>query len=108
MPAPIRSAKSAKGEETYGQIVPLDGDALLLPNTAVIEVRGIEGVRMRTEPPGWLLGFVNWRGQELPVVSLEGLMGRSLPLRSRRTRLLIINSVGTGLNAGLLALVCQG
>lgn len=100
--------KSGKPEEAYGQIVPLDGDALLLPNSAVIEVRGIEGVRMRTEPPGWLLGFVEWRGQELPVVSLEGLLGRALPLRSRRTRLLIINSVGNELPNGLLALVCQG
>lgn len=108
MPAPIRSTKSAKAEEAYGQIIPLDGDTLLLPNAAVLEVRGLEGMRMRTEPPGWLLGFIGWREHELPVISLEGLMGRTLPLRSRRTRLLIINSAGTGLNVGLLALVCQG
>lgn len=108
MATPIRSAKPARPEEAYGQIIPLDGDSLLLPNAAVIEVRGLEGMRMRTEPPGWLLGFVGWREHELPVISLEGLMGRPLPLRSRRTRLLVINSVGTGLNAGLLALICQG
>ncbi len=63
---------------------------------------------MRTEPPGWLLGFINWREYDLPVIALEGMMGRTLPLRSRRTRLLIINSVGVELNAGLLAVVCQG
>jgi chemosensory pili system protein ChpC len=108
MATPIRNAKSSKGEESYGQLIPLDGDSLLLPNAAVIEVRGLEGMRMRSEPPGWLLGFAGWRDHELPVVSLEGLMGRPLPLRSRRTRLLVINSIGTGLNAGLLALVCQG
>jgi chemosensory pili system protein ChpC len=108
MPAPIQPAKSAKSDEAYGQIIPLEGDALLLPNNAVIEVRGLEGMRMRTEPPGWLLGFVVWREQELPVVSLEGLMGRPMPMRSRRTRLLIINSVGSGLSTGLLALLCQG
>ncbi len=108
MTAPIRSATSAKPEEAYGQIVPLDGDTLLLPNAAVLEVCGLEGMRIRTEPPGWLLGFINWREHELPVIALEGMMGRTLPLRSRRTRLLIINSVGVELNAGLLALVCQG
>jgi chemosensory pili system protein ChpC len=108
MPTPIRSAHATRGEEAYGQIVPIEGDALLLPNTAVIEVRGLEGMRMRTEPPGWLLGFVDWREYELPVVSVEGLLGRPMPPRSRRTRLLIINSVGTGLHTGLLALVCQG
>jgi chemosensory pili system protein ChpC len=108
MPTPIRTAKSDKAEESYGQIVPLDGDALLLPNSAVIEVRGLEGMQMRTEPPGWFLGLVSWREYELPVVSLEGMLGRALPLRSRRSRLLVINSLGTSLNAGLLALVCQG
>jgi chemosensory pili system protein ChpC len=108
MPTPLQSARAAKREESYGQIVPLDGDALLLPNSAVIEVRGMEGIRMRTEPPGWLLGFVDWREYELPVISLEALLGRSMPTRARRSRLLVINSVGTGLTTGLLALVCQG
>lgn len=108
MPTPLNNAGKSKADEAYGQIIPLDGDALLLPNAAVIEVRGLEGMRMRTEPPGWLLGFVRWREQELPVVSLEGLLGRPLPLKSRRTRLLIINSVGTSLNTGLMALICQG
>ena len=108
MPTPIRSAHGARSEEAYGQIVPLEGDALLLPNSAVIEVRGLENMRMRTEPPGWFLGFASWREHELPVISLEGLLGRTMPLRSRRTRLLVINSVGTGLDNGLLALVCQG
>jgi chemosensory pili system protein ChpC len=108
MPTPIQSARTAKREESYGQIIPLDGDALLLPNSAVIEVRGMEGVRMRTAPPGWLLGFIDWREYELPVISLEGLLGRAMPMRARRSRLLIINSVGTALNAGLLTLICQG
>lgn len=108
MPTPIQSARTAKREESYGQIIPMDGDALLLPNSAIIEVTGIEGLQMRTEPPGWFLGSITWREQELPVISLEGLMGRKMPMRSRRTRLLIINSVGTSLNTGLLALVCQG
>jgi chemosensory pili system protein ChpC len=104
MPTP----RNAQREESYGQLVPLEGDALLLPNAAVIEVRGIEGLRMRTEPPGWLLGAVDWREHELPVLSLEGLLGRPLPARSRRSRLLVINSVATSVNNGLLALVCQG
>jgi chemosensory pili system protein ChpC len=98
----------AKSEEAFGQIVPLDGDALLLPNHAVVEVLGLDEVQLRTDPPAWLLGFVQWRDHELPVISLEGLMGRKMPARSRRTRLLVVNSVGVGLNAGLFALVCQG
>jgi chemosensory pili system protein ChpC len=108
MATPISSARRDKAEESYGQIIPLDGDALLLPNSAVIEVRSLEGMHMRTEPPGWFLGRMSWREYDLPVVTLEGMMGRALPLRSRRSRLLVINSLGSSLNAGLLALVCQG
>lgn len=99
---------SGKGEEAYGQIVPLEGDSLLLPNAAVIEVRSLEGLRVRSGPPAWLLGQVSWREHELSVVSIESLLGRAMPARSRRTRLLVINSTGSHLDTGLFAIVCQG
>lgn len=99
---------SGKGEEAYGQIIPLEDDSLLLPNAAVIEVRSLEGLRVRSGPPAWLLGHVSWREYELPVVSLESAMGRPMPARSRRTRLLVINSTGHHLDTGLFAIVCQG
>jgi len=101
-------APAEKGEEAYGQIVPLEGDSLLLPNAAVIEVRSLEGMRVRSGPPAWLLGEVSWREYELPVLSIESLLGRPMPARSRRTRLLIINSTGSHLDTGLFAMVCQG
>jgi chemosensory pili system protein ChpC len=97
-----------RNEEVYGQLIPLDGDALLLPNSAVIEVRSLEDMRIRSGQPGWLLGFVRWRDRQAPVVSLEGILGRNIPARSRRSRLLMINSLGTHVDAGLIGIVCQG
>ena len=106
IPGAVRGA--TRTEEAYGQIIPLEGDALLLPNAAVVEVRSLEGLRMRMDPPGWFLGEIPWREYELPVIALEGLMGRPIPARSRRTRLLVINSTGAALTSGLFALLCQG
>src|SRR5689334_2856667 len=92
-----RSATTAKSGDLYGQIIPIEADALLLPNAAVVEVRSMDDISVRSQPPGWLLGTVRWREHELPVISLEGLLGRTIPPRTRRSRLVIVNSLGSNL-----------
>ena len=111
MPSPTQTSHSPsapRSAELYGQIIPIEGDAVLLPNAAVVEVRSMEDIKVRSEPPGWLLGTIRWREHELPVISLEGLMGRPIPARGRRSRLIVVNSLGSRLSQGLLAIVIQG
>jgi chemosensory pili system protein ChpC len=95
-------------EEIYGQLVPIENDTLLLPNSAVVEMRSMDEVVLRTEPPAWLLGTMRWRDHELPVISLEGIMNREVPARSRRTRVLVVNSLGVKLQTPMFALIAQG
>jgi chemosensory pili system protein ChpC len=107
-PNPGSRLVPGQGADLYGQLIPLDADSLLLPNSAVVEVRSLDSVNVRSQPPGWLLGTVHWREHNIPVVSLEGLLGRAMPVRSRRSRLIVVNSVGNRLADGLVAIVIQG
>ncbi|MEQ8798371.1 MAG: chemotaxis protein CheW [Salinisphaeraceae bacterium] len=92
----------------YGQLMPLASGWLLLPKAGLAEVLGMESVALETEGPAWLLGFGEWRDQRLPVLSLEALWGEPMPTRTRRTRVAVINSLGTHLDAGLFMIVLQG
>lgn len=94
--------------ELYAQLLPLQGISLLLPKLAVLEIQGMDAVSVETGGPAWLLGFGEWRSGKLPVVSLEAMAGQSLPARSRRSRLAVINSLGTHLDNGLFMILTQG
>lgn len=84
------------GEEFYGQLLPIDGDRVLLPAVAVREALQMDRIELNTGSPAWLLGFATPGGIRLPVVSLEGLMGRAMPARSSRTRMARIVSISGG------------
>lgn len=95
--------------ELFAQLLPLQGgNILLLPKAAVLEVQAMDAVSLHTDGPSWLLGFAAWRDNRLPVVSLEALAGGAAPARSRRSRLVVINSLGTHLGNGLFIVVTQG
>jgi len=93
------------GEEFYAQLIPIEGDRVLLPAAAVREAIQMDRIELNTGSPAWLLGHVNMGGERMPVVSLEGMLGRSMPSRSARSRLVRILSLGDG---GSWLLVAQG
>lgn len=94
--------------EVYGQLLPLDGKFLILPKAAVLEVLGMEAASVETGGPGWLVGMAGWHGKRLPVISYEAMAGDSLPARSRRTRLVVINGFGGHLENDLFMILAQG
>ena len=55
--------------------VPLNDLGLLVPNVAIAEVINYQPLDMVQDGPEWLLGVMRWRDQELPVVSMERLLG---------------------------------
>lgn len=52
-------------------LVPLAGGGLLLPSAVVAEVVTYSAPERLEDAPPWLLGRIQWRGQQVPVVSLE-------------------------------------
>jgi len=88
-------------------LLPLSDRILLLPSAAVAEVIRYPG---KPEPvnnaPAWLLGRINWRGLELPLVSFEAASGKLLPSQGRQMAVLNLSSGQGALK--FYALLLQG
>jgi len=96
-------------EQIYAVLMALDGDTLLLPNAAVAEVVARDSLQAAdADAPSWLAGYCDWNNRRVPVVSFEALNGASRSPDARRARIVVLNSFGTHLPSGLLAVITQG
>ncbi len=76
-----------------GILLPLGSRNLLLPNAAVAELIGYLEPERDAEKPAWWLGWIEWRGMRIPVVSFEQAMGHAAPKRTQRMRIAVLNSL---------------
>jgi len=80
-------------EQVRSLWIPLREVNMLLPHVAVAEVGSYRVPEEQPDTPDWLLGTIDWRGQTIPVISLELLCGDELPANPVYSRLIILNSV---------------
>ncbi|MGA9851531.1 MAG: chemotaxis protein CheW [Gammaproteobacteria bacterium] len=95
-------------EEIYSLLIPFAGGKLILPRLSVAEVMGYTRPRPVRGTPAWLMGLINWQGQEIPLVSFEGLCGRKIPERANRTRVAIMFTINGQMDPPVFALMTQG
>ncbi|MDE2196792.1 MAG: chemotaxis protein CheW [Gammaproteobacteria bacterium] len=95
-------------EEVYSLLIPFAGGKLMLPRLSVAEVMGYVRPRPVRGGPAWLLGFINWQGQEIPLVSFEGMCGRKIPERANRTRIAVTFTINEQLEPPVFAIMTQG
>lgn len=95
-------------DQIYAVLMMLEGDTLLLPNAAVIEVISRDSVRPVEDSPAWFLGNYEANGRRIPVVSFEAMNGASLPEITRRSRVVLLHSFGRHLEAHAIGVVAQG
>lgn len=88
--------------------VPLAELRLLVPNVAIAEVINHQPIDTVREGPEWLLGSLRWRNQELPVVSLEKLLGFEPGEASPAARITVFNSVLPDSDLPFFAVVTSG
>lgn len=76
-------------------LIPVDDRQLLLPNVSIAEVVDFSQTTTDSDGPDWLLGFIPWRGQHLPVISYDAANGQT-PARepASRGRIAVLNSIG--------------
>lgn len=97
-------------EELYCLLVPLADDRLLVPRSCVTEVINYQAPTPMEGAPPWYLGSVAWGGRRVPLVSFEATCGRNVPRTSGRTRLVVMQSITSHLEAsgGHFAVLTQG
>lgn len=89
-------------------IIPLQGRNLLLPNVAVAEVVAYMAPRPVAGAPAWLLGSINWRGLNIPLVSYDGLYGSEVAGGVGQARIAVLNTVQPDSGLPFYALVTTG
>lgn len=95
-------------DQIYAVLMALEGDTLLLPNAAVIEVISRDTVRPVEDSPAWLIGNYEANGRRVPVISFEVLNGSPLPETARRSRVVLVHSAGKHLEAHAIGILTQG
>ena len=91
-------------------MIPMRGRQLLLPNVSVAEVVDFSSINTEAGANDWLVGYLEWRGQRLPVLSYDAANGgeSSVPGHSRG-RIVVLNTIGDNHSRlPFIALVTQG
>lgn len=88
------SEVDATNIEIRGVLLPLHDAQLLLPNASVSEVVGLEKLKALSDVPEWFLGTQEWRGQMIPVISFEQLLGLPAAELGVRSRVAVCNTLG--------------
>lgn len=91
-------------------LIPVEDQTLLLPNVSIAEIVDYADLEPDSSAPDWLLGWFQWRGIRLPILSWEAANGRSpVPPDGQRGRVLVLNTISEIHNESpFMALATQG
>jgi len=79
-------------------IIPLKKWNLILPQSLVTEVLPMPEVRLTGVPERWLRGSIEWRGAELPLVSIDAYCSPGEDNDQQRTRrVAVLQGLGEGI-----------
>lgn len=95
------------------QVIPLAGEKIILPNTAVAEIIDYSNPEdlpenIKDSAPGWLQGMITWRGISVPLVSLEVMMGGLKTETNSRSRITVVNARTDTSGNPFFAFITQG
>lgn len=93
--------------EVAGLLIPLHEKQLVLPNVTVAEIIPYRAPTQVSDDIDWLLGQLEWRNINIPVLSYEVLSGGSLPPVAD-ARFAVINGTGQKRDLPFYAMLIQG
>ena len=76
-----------------GLLLPLSDRSLVLPNVAVAELIGYQPCTPLPHQPAWLLGWIDWRSQRVPLLRFEAACGGQTQV-GERARIVVLNALG--------------
>lgn len=89
-------------------LVPVGDIRLLLPNATIAEVITQSEPEPFPEGPAWLLGRIDWRGWQVPVVSFTTLAGLEHGDAELSVRVAVLKALGGNPKLPFIAVLTQG
>ncbi|MEQ5835818.1 chemotaxis protein CheW [Marinobacter sp. NFXS9] len=91
-------------------LIPVTDRQLLLPNVSIAEIVDYAEPEAADGGPEWLIGYLNWRGLRLPVISYDAANGgQGARPDGARGRIAVLNTISDSHQAmPFLAMVTQG
>jgi chemosensory pili system protein ChpC len=84
-------------------------DRLVMPNAAIAEIVPIRNIINVANKPGWMLGYLDWRGNSVPLVSFEALGGVRMPsLASGDVKAAVVYSISEDKDFPFMSFLVQG
>jgi len=74
--------------------LPVHQQQLLLPNVSVAEVVSYQAPTEPKDKPDYFLGYVSWRGINIPVISFEQANQQQSLKATSNARIVVINTIG--------------
>lgn len=90
------------------QLIPLADMNMLLPNTCIAEVIALGELTPVNKAPEWLLGMMNWRGVDIPVISFESANGIAADAPTRSSRVAVLNGLTGDEKLPFYGVISQG
>jgi len=88
-----QAIQAKQASEMVALLLPVSGKYLVLPTVALAEITPMPPVRPVAEGPNWLLGWINWRELDIPVVSFEGINDEPFAPANIGQRIAVVNGV---------------
>ncbi len=108
MKSAVQTINHMKQDALPSLMLPVGNRTLLLPSVAVAEMVSYTEPKLVDVAPDWLLGHFTWREQEIPLLSLERLLGQAISPLTSKSRIAVLNNTGLSDELPFLALVTSG
>jgi chemosensory pili system protein ChpC len=90
-------------------LLKVNEDTLVLPNAAIAEIVPIRNIINVANKPDWMLGYLDWRGNSVPLVSFESLGGVRMPsLASGDVKAAVMYSISDDKAFPFISILVQG
>lgn len=87
--------------------LPFVDKGLLVPSTGVAEIVGLSPPKEVDSGPPWLAGLMTWRGLDIPLVSVERVLGEDAPPAGVRNRVAVMHTLSDTLQPAFYGIVIQ-
>ena len=102
---------TTENQEVYSLMIPTVRGNILLPSSNVAEIvpfSNVELFKQNSEAPNWFLGHLLWRGQAIPLISIDVIRGESDPQANKRSRVAVAHTLRLNRELPYIAIVVQG